>query len=356
MPWRWPESMNKKEAFIKTINFKQVFPVPHVTRFTIEAEEKYREYKGGKFDPVKETGTYAVFSQTNSGWEEVKPGFFSDYFGVIWNKTKDRTLGIVEKSPIHSPSLKKFKFPRTEFLPVYQYQQNNNLDYPDHFHILSIGFALFERAWSLVGMENLMTWMLIEPEFVHDLLDEIAEYNINLIHQSKSIGGIDCVRFGDDWAGQYSLLIGKDLWLEFIKPRLHNMCRAAKIHDLFVAQHCCGKVDELIPEMIDVGIDLFDPFQPDVMNVFDVFNMYYGKISFMGGLSIQETMPYGTPEDVEQKSIELISKLGMRGGFIFSPSHALTQDIPAVNIEKMIDIVKHQQMYMEKKYGKGYII
>lgn len=348
--------MNKKQAFREAIEFNPVSPVPYVIRFTVEAEENYTAFKGGKFDPVEDTGTYAVFSQTNSGWEEVRPGFFRDYFGVIWNKTRDRTLGVVVDPPIKSPGFKGFKFPQTDFLPVYNFQEENNKDYPDHFHILSIGFTLFERAWSLVGMENLMTWMLMEPGFVNDLLDRITEYNTDLIRHSAAVGGIDCVRFGDDWAGQQGLLFGRELWLEYIKPRLQEMATVARNEGLYAAQHCCGKMDELIPDMIDAGIRLFDPFQPEVMDVDQIFGEYYGKLAFMGGLSIQQTMPYGSPEDVLNESIHLITELGGKGGYIFSPSHALTQDIPPANIETMINFARHQEYHLNKDHGKGYFI
>jgi uroporphyrinogen decarboxylase len=348
--------MNKKQAFIAALRFQPVFPVPFVVRFTVEAEERYTQYKQGRFDPVKDTGSYAVFSQTNHGWKEVAPGYFRDYFGVVWNKTKDRTLGIADNPPIRKPTFRNFRFPSTNSLPVYAFQMENNRNYPDHFHILSIGFTLFERAWSLVGMENLMTWMLLEPEFVHDLMGKITEYNVNLIRQSAAIGGIDCVRFGDDWAGQHGLLFGKDLWLEFIRPYLARMCLAARNENLWVAQHCCGKVDELIPEMIESGIHLFDPFQPEVMKVFEIFRKYYGRISFMGGLSIQHTMPLGSPEDVMKESKQLISILGEKGGYIFSPSHALTKDIPPRNIETMLNIAIHQDQYLVNHHGKGYLI
>jgi len=334
--------MTKKESFIKAITFNSLAQVPFVIRFTIEAEENYRKFLGGTFEEIVDTGTYAVFSQTNSGWKQIRPGFYKDYFGVIWNKTKDRTLGVVDSYPIHKPSLKGFDFPGTDDLPVYEYIDLNNSKYPGHFHFLSIGFALFERAWTLIGIENLMLWMLSEPNFIHDLLDNITAYNLKLIREASKIGGIDGVRFGDDWAGQHGLLIGEALWKEFIKPRLKQMCRVAKDENLFVCQHCCGKVESLIPEMIEVGIDIFDPFQPEVMNVYDVFEKYHGKISFLGGLSIQKTMPYGTVQDVNNECYSLLNTLGRNGGYIFSPSHALTADIPGENIREMIDIAKSQ--------------
>jgi uroporphyrinogen decarboxylase len=334
--------MTKKESFIKAITFQNVSPVPYVIRFTVEAEEKYKQFLDGNFDEISDTGTYAVFSQTNSGWIEVKQGYFKDYFGVVWNKTKDRTLGVVDIPPIDKPSLRGFKFPTVEELPVYQYIDQNNRNFSEHFHFLSIGFTLFERAWSLIGMENLMLWMLLEPEFVHDLLDNITEYNIKLIKESVKLGGIDGVRFGDDWAGQYGLLVGEDLWRIFIKPRLKKMCDTAKNEGLFIGQHCCGKVESLLPDMIELGIDVFDPFQPEVMDVFNIYRKYYGKIAFLGGLSIQKTLPYGSINDVKDESLMLLEKLGKDGGYIFSPSHALTGDIPNENIHKLIHIARNQ--------------
>jgi len=334
--------MTRKESFYKAITFQKVSPVPYVIRFTVEAEENYRNFLGGTFDEILDTGTYVVFSQTNSGWTEVRPGFFKDYFGVIWNKTMDRTLGVVDVPPIDTPSLKGFTFPSTDDLPVYRYIKENNQNFPDHFHFLSVGFTLFERAWSLVGMENLMLWMLLEPAFVHDLLDKITEYNINLIKESAKLGGIDGVRFGDDWAGQNGLLVGEELWREFIKPRLKKMCDVAREEKLCIGQHCCGKVESLIPDMIEVGIDVFDPFQPEVMDVFEIYKKYYGKIAFLGGLSIQKTLPYGSVEEVRRESYNLLNTLGKHGGYIFSPSHALTADIPAENIDELIYIAQNQ--------------
>ncbi len=336
--------MTKKESFINAISFRKCFPVPYVIRFTIEAEEQYRSFLGGAFDEILDTGSYAVFSQTNSGWIEIRPGYFKDYFGIIWNKTKDRTLGIVDRYPVEKPSLKGFNFPLLDDLPVFKYIERNKSNFPDHFHFLSIGFTLFERAWSIVGMENLMLWMLLEPGFVHDLLDNITEYNIKLIQESVKIGGLDGVRFGDDWAGQNGLLIGEDLWREFIKPRLKRMCDAAKAENLYIGQHCCGKVESLIPDMIDVGINVFDPFQPEVMDIYDIFKSYHGKITFMGGLSIQKTLPFGSLKEVNDESHKLLKDLGPQGGYIFSPSHALTSDIPSENISEVINIARNQSM------------
>jgi uroporphyrinogen decarboxylase len=334
--------MTKKEAFKKAVSYEEIRPVPYNIKFTNEALRKYTAYRGGSFDPVIDTGSYVVTSHTNNGWEEIKRGYFRDYFGVVWNKTIDTTLGIVQEPPMKKASFRGYTFPNTEELPVYDFVPENNRLYPDHFHTLSIGFALWERAWSLVGMEQLMVYLMMEPAFVHDLLDRITDYNIAVIRKAASIGGIDGVYMGDDWAGQNGLLIGSDLWREFMKPRYKRTCEAIKAEGLMVLQHCCGKVEELIPDMIECGTQVFNPFQPEVMDIWAIKEKYKGQIAFWGGLSVQETLPRGTAKEVAAESELLLEKMAEGGGYIFSASHALTGDIPMENIDVLIEVARSQ--------------
>lgn len=333
--------MNYKKEFIKVLNHTEVQPVPFSIKFTVEALERYRGYLGRSIDPVLDTGSYVIASHTNNGWKEVKPGYFMDYFGVTWNKTIDKTLGVVDNTLLKTPSLTGYVFPDAENLPVYKYIEQNNLKFPNHFHMLSVGFTLFERAWALTGMAELMIYMLMEPAFVHDLLDKITEYNLKLIENATSIG-VDCLHTADDWASQNGLMISKDLWLEFIGPRFKKICLFAKSKGLFVSHHCCGNVEELIPEMIECGVDVFDPFQPEAMDIWKLREMYRGKISFWGGLSVQRTLPCGTISEVEKETLDLISRMAPGGGYILSPSHSLTGDIPPENIEAFLKLANNQ--------------
>ena len=92
--------MSYKTDFIKCLHFEPVFPVPFTVKFTVEAKRNYSRFLGREFDPVLDTGSYVVVSHTNNGWEEIQPGYFRDYFGVVWNKTIDRTLGVVDSPPL----------------------------------------------------------------------------------------------------------------------------------------------------------------------------------------------------------------------------------------------------------------
>lgn len=333
--------MNFKNDFIKVLKHTEVHPVPFSVKFTVEALERYRNYLGRPFDPILDTGSYIIASHTNNGWEEVKPGYFKDYFGVIWNKTVDKTLGVVDDPILKTPGFNGFVCPDTENLPVYKLIEENNQKYPDHFHMVSIGFTLFERAWALTGMESLMIYMLMEPAFVHDLLDRITEYNLKLIETASSIG-VDCLHTADDWASQNGLMISRELWLEFIGPRFKKICMSAKSKGLIVSHHCCGNVEDLIPDMIECGVDVFDPFQPEVMDIWKLREKYRGRISFWGGLSVQRTLPCGTRSEVESETLDLITRMAPGGGYVLSPSHSLTGDIPPENIEAFLKLANNQ--------------
>ncbi len=334
--------MSCKEDFIKAIRHQEIHPVPYSVKFTVEARENYCRYLGRDFDPVNDTGSYVVASHTNNGWTEIRPGFFRDYFGVIWNKTLDKTLGVVDHPPIENATFKNFKFPDPDALPLYDFIRKNNQRHPDRFHMVSIGFALFERAWSLAGMENLLVYMLTEPYFVHDLLERITLYNNRIIENAAGLG-VDCVHLGDDWGSQNGLLFGKEMWQEFIRPYFSQTCRVAREKGLLVSLHSCGKVDELIPEMIEAGVDVFDPFQPEVMDIYALKEQYKNRLAFWGGLSVQKTLPYGTTGDVRDEAAMLLTRLAEGGGYIFSPSHSLTGDIPAENIHAFLDVAQHQK-------------
>ena len=164
------------------------------------------------------------------------------------------------------------------------------------------------------------------PEFVHELLGAIADHNIAQVDKALEFD-IDAVYFGDDWGQQHGLQMGPKLWHEFIYPQLKRMYGRVRDAGKYVFIHSCGDVDELFDDLIALGVNCFNPFQPEVMDVDALVKAYRGRLAFHGGLSTQRTLPYGTVEDVRAETRHLL-ELGKTGSYILAPAHAVEGDVP----------------------------
>ncbi len=209
----------------------------------------------------------------------------------------------------------------------------------DRFRIVNIGFSLFERAWTLRSMPELMIDMLEAPAWVDELLTAITAYNLGIIERVVQYD-IDAVMFGDDWGGQQGLLTGARLWRRFLKPHLKQMYQAVKRAGKLVFIHSCGKVQELFPDLIELGLDCFNPFQPEMMNPYEIKRQFGQHLAFYGGMSIQRILPYGAPQEVRDEARRLMDEIGRDGGYIIAPSHAMPGDIPVENMVALIETVR----------------
>jgi uroporphyrinogen decarboxylase len=178
------------------------------------------------------------------------------------------------------------------------------------------------------------------PEFVHELMEAITRYNITQIEKACTYD-IDGVELGDDWGQQRGLIMGYDAWKEFIYPYLKKTYKSIRDKGKYVFIHSCGDVDELFDDLVEIGVDCFNPFQPEVMDTYSIINQYHGKMSFWGGLSIQKILPFGTRDEVIAETLSLLNA-GKAGGYILAPSHAVEGDTPVENIIAFIGTAKGQ--------------
>ena len=314
--------------------------VPWQFAFTAGARAKLQGHYGPG-DLEIAVGNHMVMLRRSTGsFADLGGGMVRDIFGVTWDRTLDSDIGLPVNLVLAEPTLQDLVLPDVLDPRFYQDWDKLSAARGDRFVVFSASFSLYERAWSLRGVENLLMDFYDHPAFVHDLLEALADFNIAQVHEAAR-HGIDAVYFGDDWGQQRGLLMGRPLWDQFIRAPVARMYRAAHDVGAFVMNHSCGDVDELFDDLIDLGLNCSNPFQPEVMNVDELVPQYRGRLAFLGGLSTQRTLPYGTAAEVDRESRHLLT-LGKDGGYIFAPAHAVQGDVPLENMLAFIAAARQQ--------------
>ncbi len=209
------------------------------------------------------------------------------------------------------------------------------------FIIPNFGFALFERAWSLRGLEQFMMDMVLEPVWSEELLERITGIQVKLAREYVALG-VDGGYFGDDLGAQRGLLFSPDIWRKLFKPRMKRMFGVFTDAGLPVIMHSDGDIQEIIPDLIDIGLSCLNPCQPEVFDHNRLKKEFGRDLSFYGGVSTQEVLPKGTPDDVRRAARRCIDELASDGtGLIFGPSHRMMSDIPMHNIDALLETLSY---------------
>jgi uroporphyrinogen decarboxylase len=334
--------MTHKERVYAALRHEQPDKTPYVIGLTQKAHAAMVAHYGND-DYLKLLDNSLVSLAARPGpldtW--LDDNTWQDEFGVQWDRSIDRDIGNVCNCVIPQRSIENLQLPDPQSPGKFDGFAEQVTRWGDRFVQFAIGFSLFERAWTMRGMENLFMDMVEAPDFVDALLDAICDYNVALVQRAVEFD-IDAVHFGDDWGSQRGLLMGPRLWERFLKPRLKRMYGAAKDCGKFVTIHSCGKVQELFPQLIDIGLDCFNPFQPEVMDPFEMKRLHGDRLSFWGGIRTPRLLPYGTPDEVRVEVRRLMSEVGRSGGYLCAPAHSVPGDARPENIMAMIETVNDQ--------------
>lgn len=201
------------------------------------------------------------------------------------------------------------------------------------FAVAAFAGSVFEQSWYLRGMEDLMMDLIAAPEVAHYFFERTAALQQRAAAEFARAGA-DIVITGDDIAGQNGLLMSLGAWREFLKPRLAATVRAVKEanEETFVFYHSDGDVEAAIPDLIDIGIDILNPVQPECMEPTLIKQRYGDRLSLWGTVSVQRTMPFGSPGDVHAEVRARIRDVGCGGGLILAPAHVLGPETPWENV------------------------
>ena len=336
--------MSKRELVRQVLEGKRPPYVPWHIGLTVEAKAKLQTHLCVSDLEDVLHNHFVGLGDGIGFFDELEDSHFRDVFGVIWDRRVDKDIGNVVNCVLPEPTLKGYAFPDPLDPRFFSDIPQRLGRYGDRFRVYQIGFSLYERAWTMRGMTNLMMDFYDHPGFVRELFDAIADYNVKQVEQALQYD-IDAVYFGDDWGMQRGLQMGPVAWREFIYPVLRRMYGSVRDAGKYVMIHSCGDVDELFDDLVEIGLNCFNPFQPEVMDVVALVKQYRGRLSFNGGLSTQRTLPYGTVEDVRAETRMLI-ELGSEGGYIFAPAHDVEGDVPLENMLAFIEVLQQQPGYV----------
>ncbi len=192
----------------------------------------------------------------------------------------------------------------------------------------------YETAWQIRGYEEFLTDLMLHPELAEALLDRLANRNC-IVATAAARAGVDYLRLGDDVANQRSLMFPPDLWRRIFKPRLARIIAAGRRENpgIDVWYHSDGNIEAIIPDLIEVGVTILNPVQPECMDPVKLYREYGRDLVLDGTIGTQTVMPFGTPRDVTDTVQRTIDQLGQAGGLILSPTHVLEPEVPIANIE-----------------------
>lgn len=201
--------------------------------------------------------------------------------------------------------------------------------------------TMFETAWALRGYEQFLVDLVLDPDLAEALLD--IPYGFHLEAAKHLVeSGVDMIWIGDDVGSQNAMLISPELWRRFLKPRMACFISELKALNpsLKVAYHSDGNILPIIPELIEIGLDVLNPIQPRCMDP-DMLKQEFGdRLSFWGGIDIQHTLPFGSVHSVRQEVQSRMEKVGQGGGFIIGPTHHVQLDTPMENFFAMVETVR----------------
>lgn len=224
-----------------------------------------------------------------------------------------------------------YTFPNPDLPERYAHLRQQVVRYKDRYMIQIETGNIFRDAWEVRGFEQFLMDIYLDPVFTSRLLDRVTEHKIAELRHVVAEGA-DIIQMAGDIATEQAMMISPLWWRREIKPRLAQTIAATGRPGIYYYFHSDGAMQEVIPDLIEIGFDIVDPMQPECMDVTAIKRELGSRFTLHSTLSSQHTLPFGTPDDVRREVRARIDECGQDGGLILAPSNVVQEDVPLANL------------------------
>jgi len=289
-------NMNSEERVMRAVHFQGPDRVP-IVFFN-------RDFEQADLILIDVVQHWAGASKDTSEWE------------FRWEKL-DETMGQPKGSLIHTwDEFEKLNIPNPYSPSRFDAVPGLMRKYSGKYYVASLGLSGFTIMTCLRGFAETLEDLYLDRENIERLANVVFSFEEEVIGQLKSYG-FHAVFFADDWGTQTDLIVSPALWRDFFKPRYKKQFDWAHKNGLDVYFHCCGQIEEIIPDLIEIGVDILNLSQPNLFNVKKLGERFGGKVCFLCPISYQTTSLSGSKEDIYADAKSMIDNLGRtNGGFI----------------------------------------
>jgi uroporphyrinogen decarboxylase len=336
--------MTPRDRVLMALRHEQPDFVPYVLPIDPEVIERLNQHYGGTDWQARMIHHMSGYGLTDGRVTLEDGSGYRDAWGCVWFT---KNIFHTTEVPLPKPTLEGYELPvllTDEAIQQARESAAANAAAPNRlFYRAGSGMTFFERAWALRGMENILLDLVAEPAFANQLFDRLMAWHMPMIEAFGAIPEVDAIYFGDDFGAQQGLIMGTKWFREYLKPRLKIMYGRA--HDLgkYVYIHSCGDNSSVIEDLIEIGVDIFNPFQPEAQDIYAMKREYGKYITFEGGIGTQGLLPRGTPEGIRDEIRRLKREIGKGGGFILSPTKPILPDVPTANAVACVETILEGQ-------------
>jgi uroporphyrinogen decarboxylase len=354
--------MKSRERVELALNHEEPDRCPFQVSFTPEFAARLQKEKGIQslkgHNPNGGSNSYALecaigedmliasVGWANSYYMDTKP--YTDEWGIEWDITPYETLfgtGVYTEICSHpladDNAISGYHAPDPDRPELYQAAQQMIQHFKEEYWIVgSTVTTIFETAWALRGLKQSLMDMVMNPDLANVLFDIPYHYHLTAAKKLVELG-VDMIYLGDDMGAQNQMMISPNMWRKYFKPRMEDIIAELKRINpsLKIAYHTDGNVEPIIPELIEIGLDLLNPIQPASMDPAKLKKEYGDKLCFWGTLDEQYTLPFGSPQEVANEVKLRLETVGYNGGLILAPTHSVQLDTPLENFWAMINTI-----------------